>query len=323
MSSLRIGILVDSLLKQQYLGNLVVQAGHQVGYTSILAIDLCLPNLTPMDVWVVDLADSGDTDDADGSHAAIMLLLEDLLEQTQIPVILNEDIAFQHGSAEHNDWVRRMLERLERLSGDVNLQQATSANEVWVLAASTGGPAAVKEFIKYLPAGLNIAFVYVQHIDPGQAEPLLKMMTSAGYYPGTIARQGMVLANNTLTLITPGHSVSIHNNGTLVFGSKPWGGFYAPSIDQVAANVARVYRQCCGMIIFTGMGDDGAASSRLIKQQGGKVWVQTPADCTIASMPEAALAIGSVSLVGTPRELAVALAALKLPALAKIAQAKK
>jgi chemosensory pili system protein ChpB (putative protein-glutamate methylesterase) len=310
---LRIGILADTLLKQQYLANVVMQAGHEIGYSCV--IDTAAPFLAAsisIDVWVIDLAEAIDSSGPDSNkQTAVMALLEELLEQTDIPVIVNEDIEFKKDSADHNHWIRRMLLRLERLSGDINLQHASSANEVWVLAASTGGPAAVKEFIKHLPAHLDIAFLYVQHIDSGQAEPLVKLMSNAGHYPGRVAKQGIVLTNNTLTLITAGPSVNIHDNGTLVFSKKPWGGCYSPSIDQVAANVARVYRKRCGMIIFSGLGNDGTASGKLMKQLGGLVWVQTPANCTSASMPDAALAAEIVSLVGTPQELALALSAHK------------
>ncbi|RYZ78779.1 MAG: chemotaxis protein CheB, partial [Moraxellaceae bacterium] len=180
-----------------------------------------------------------------------------------------------------------------------------------------GGPAAVKEFIQQLPANLNVAFVYVQHIDTGQAETLIKMMSNAGHYPARIAKNGTVLINNTLTLVTAERSISIHENGTLVVNKSRWNGFYSPSINQVAANIARVYRQHSGIIVFTGMGDDGAASCRLIKQQGGKVWVQTPEQCTISSMPDAALKTKSVSFTGNPIELAAALTKLKQSAVKK------
>jgi chemosensory pili system protein ChpB (putative protein-glutamate methylesterase) len=317
-TGLNIGILVDSPLKQQYLGNMVVQAGHNIGFAYVLKINASLPSLAqPVDAWVVDVSEPDDSEDGcenkeDGEQkAAMVALLDDLLEQTQVPVIVNDDTELTQGSPEYNDWVRRMLQRLERLSGDISLQAGGGASEVWVLAASTGGPAAVKDFLKQLPPELKVAFVYVQHIDSGQAETLVKMMSGAGRYPVSIAKQGSVLCDNTITLITADRSVNIHDNGTLVVSKNPWGGCYSPSIDQVTANVARVYRQRSGIIIFSGMGDDGAASSRLIKQQGGKVWVQSPEQSTIASMPEAAIAAGTVSFIGTPPELADALAKLK------------
>lgn len=311
-TGLSIGILVDSPLKQQYLSNMVVQAGHNIGFVTVLKINAPLPSLAqPVDAWVVDVSEPDDDEDDCEQKAALVALLDELLEQTHLPVIVNDATELTQGSPEYNDWVRRMLQRLERLNGDINLQAGSGASEVWVLAASTGGPAAVKDFLKQLPPKLKVAFVYVQHIDSGQADTLVKMMSSAGHYPVSIAKQGSVLCDNTITLVTADCSVNIHDNGTLVVSKNPWGGCYSPSIDQVTANVARVYRQRSGIIIFSGMGDDGAASSRLIKQQGGKVWVQAPEQSTIASMPQAAIATGTVSFMGTPPELADALAKLK------------
>lgn len=303
---------MDSPLKQQYLGNMVVQAGHKIGFTYVLHVNAPLPSLEQqVDAWVVDVNDPDDGGEDSTQKAAMVAFVDDLLEQAYVPVVVNDAVELTQGSADYNNWVRRMLQRLERLSGDISLQAGGGASEVWVLAASTGGPAAVKDFLKQLPPQLNIAFVYVQHIDSGQAETLVKMMNGAGSYAASIAKQGSVLSDNTITLVTADRSVNIHDNGTLVVGKNPWAGYYSPSIDQVTANVARVYRQRSGIIVFSGMGDDGAASCRLIKQQGGKVWVQTPAQSTIASMPEAAIATGTVSFTGSPPELADALATLK------------
>lgn len=329
MTELSIGILVDSPLKQQYLSGIVLQAGHSVGCAYVVtpaeepndaATEFAAPELPALadcvvDAWIVDVK-APDEPDHHGPHSALRALLDELLEQSQVPVIVNDACELPQSSAEYQHWVRRVLQRLERLSGDINLQSGSRAREVWVLGASTGGPAAVKDFLQALPANLNIAFLYVQHIDSGQAQTLVKMMSKAGHYPVSIAKRGLVLMANSITLISADCRVNIHDNGTLLVTKAPWGGYYSPSIDQVAANVARVYRQHSGMIIFSGMGDDGALSSRLIKQQGGRVWVQTPAQSTIASMPEAAIATGTVSFIGTPPELAHALSKLKQERLA-------
>ena len=226
-------------------------------------------------------------------------------------MILSDSSEFVAGSDDHTAWSRRISLRLQRLRGDINLQQAEPARELWVLGASTGGPAAVKRFLAALPANLGIAFLYVQHIDANQAVTLNRMMTNAGSYPALVASQGLVLEANSLTLITAKDSVELLANGTLMVNyGQAWKGDYAPSIDQVAANAAQVYRERSGLIIFTGMGDDGAASCRIVKQVGGQVWAQSPNDCTSDSMPVSALATGCVGLSGTPEYLARALAKL-------------
>src|SRR6187551_399557 len=296
---LQLGILVDSTHKQQSLTQLVTQSGHTVGCHLLLsAHEAANQQLVTqeMDAWVVDVAE----DYCDDEH-----LLEQLFAQSRVPIILSDSSEFAPGSEDHSAWLRRTGLRLQRLHGDINLQQADPANELWVLAASTGGPAAVKRFLAQLPANLGIAFLYVQHIDAKQAVTLNRMMSNAGSYPAMVATQGVVLEANSLTLVTARDSVEILENGTLVVNyGQSWKGSYAPSIDQLAANAARIYRERCGLIIFTGMGDDGAASCRLIKQLGGKAWVQSPDDCTSDSMPVSALATGCVHLSGTPEYLA-------------------
>lgn len=301
MSGLRLGILVDSLSKQQSLTTMIAQAGHEVAYRALVSIAPEELNLA-VDAWIVDsAADSelGD-DDADERNRA----LDFLLENAKVPVILSDSSECTPGTEAHAAWLRRMAQRLEHLSGEVNLQQVPRATHVWVLAASTGGPAAVKEFLAELPGDLGLAFIYVQHIDSHYTTTLVRMMNAAGRYPAELATHGAVLQPDSLVLVTADRRVDILDNGTLALTRELWGGRYAPSIDQVVANVARSYRERAGLIIFTGMGDDGAASSRLIKQQGGQVWVQSPGSCTSPSMPESALATNCVSYLGTPVELA-------------------
>lgn len=299
---LRLGTLVDSAPKQQVLAQLIANSGHMVAHQFVLGQATQVVEDADLDAWLIDVADD---------YVDEQLLLEHLFSHSRIPVILSDSSEFMAGTEEHTAWLRRTSTRLQRLRGDINLQQAIPASEVWVLAASTGGPAAVKRFLAALPPNLGIAFIYVQHIDAHQAVTLNRMMTNAGSYPALVASQGLVLEANSLTLVTARDSVELLANGTLVVNyGQPWKGDYAPSIDQVAANAARIYRERSGVIIFTGMGDDGAASCRIVKQVGGQVWAQSPDDCTSDSMPVSALATGCVGLSGTPEYLAKALAKL-------------
>lgn len=301
MAGLRIGLLVDTALKRQYLALSAREAGHEL-MASLLLSDC------PSDVTVPDSADAWVVDVALDPEADPPAPVQALLEYSDAPLIISDSSEYRPGSEEHNAWLKRTLAKLRQLAGDINLRQVPRAQELWVLAASTGGPAAVKRFLASLPPDLNVAFVYVQHIDTSYTGTLVRMM-SQSHYPAALASDGAVLQANQTLIVTACERVDLLDNGTLATAKEPWGGPYAPSVDQLVANAARVYGERLGLIVFTGMGDDGAAACRLVRQRGGRVWAQTPDSCTSASMPDAALATGTVETTGTPVELANSLSA--------------
>lgn len=312
MAGLCLGILVDDEHKLHYLKMAVLEAGYRV-YCSMLVPNVAGETEAPViafddsidvesiDAWLVDVTHDDEDNEAQWSKS-----LQDLLAG-DVPVVLSDSGEFAVGTEDHMDWFRRLRQNLQRLQGEINLQFAEVATSVWVLAASTGGPAAIREFLQQLPAELNIAFLYVQHIDEGHESTLLNMVNKESQYPAYAVEQGMVLQANTVTIIDPKYRTEILNNGTFLIHAESWSGPCQPSIDQLVANLARSLSCSHGLIIFTGMGNDGTASCRLIKQKKGQVWVQSPESCVSSSMPESALQTACVDRTGTPKELAEAL----------------
>ncbi len=100
MSALRIGILVDSSLKHQYLSNMVQQAGHSIGCAHIVKLDMALPNLAPpavsavaapvidlsevdvsgVDAWIVDVREPDEHEAEREQHTALRAFLDGLLQ---------------------------------------------------------------------------------------------------------------------------------------------------------------------------------------------------------------------------------------------------
>lgn len=296
MPGIAVALLVDSEIKGQYLAMSVREAGHRLVATLTLAqAREQSPEQIPADAWLVDLA----CDPEDESPAG----LQTLLEQGRVPVIVSDSSDCRPGSDAHGAWLRRTLDKLRQLTGEINLQSVPRAEQLWVLAASAGGPAAVKRFLSELPPGLGLAFLYIQHIDTGYVDTLVRMMGQTPY-PAALASNGAVLQADRVLMVESERRVDLLDNGTLSVSDEPWAGPYAPSVDQMVANAARVYGERLGLIVFSGMGDDGASASRLVRRSGGQVWAQTPDDCTASSMPESALATGAVTASGSPEELA-------------------
>src|SRR5690606_34469473 len=186
---------------------MIAQAGHSIAFRALVSIaPEDLPDLDrAVDAWIVDSASDSTADSevlGENPDVQANAALDFLLENTKVPVILSDSSDCVPGSEAHAAWLRRMTQRLEHLSGEVNLQQMPRATSVWVLAASTGGPAAVKEFLAELPGDLGLAFVYVQHIDSHYTTTLVRMMNAAGRYAAGLASHGAVLQPDSLVLVT-------------------------------------------------------------------------------------------------------------------------
>jgi chemosensory pili system protein ChpB (putative protein-glutamate methylesterase) len=300
VTELQVGLVVDTASKQIPLTQLILQAGHRVACHWVLSSGQA-PQMSQPQVWLLDISSDyeGESD-----------LVDQLLNQDLVPVLLIDSSEAGNQLDAQAIWMKRTQQRLQQLAGDIELHKQKAAVECWILAASTGGPAAVKAFIQALPENLPFAFVYIQHIDPKQGESLARSLSKSSTYSCEPAEHGAVLSAGKIMLLTSRERVEVMNNKTLcVHKNSFWSGSYIPSINQLVANIAHIYKQSCGLIIFTGMGDDGAASCRLLNQQGGTVWAQTPESSTSDSMPNAAIATNCVSFTGTPEQLAQALAA--------------
>ncbi|WP_288371200.1 chemotaxis protein CheB [uncultured Marinobacter sp.] len=319
-----IGIVSDVVLQRHRLQEATGKFGLEVSFSGGPERLIDYPGFPDAALWLVTLADEAD-------HPA---LFEHLLEQTEAPVLFGVDQAPKPGTIDYVRWERRLLHKLEKQLG--HLEKLDSANdieeladtckasveapalpqwitpaapgsiaeEVWILGASLGGPAAVKAFLDHLPAGLPVGFVYAQHIDDNFTEVLTRVLGRHAHYQLKRAEEGYRVRNGDVVLMPVEQEWSFAGDGSLTATGKPWPGPYGPSIDQVLLNVADHYRERCHAILFSGMGNDGAIAAPLLKKQGSRIWVQDSASCGNSSMPESVAATGCTSFCGTPDQLA-------------------
>ncbi|MDS1310860.1 chemotaxis protein CheB [Marinobacter xiaoshiensis] len=275
-------------------------------------------------LWLVTLEDEAD-------HPA---LFDYLLDNTEAPVLFGLDQAPGAGSTEYFRWERRLLGKLEQELGDLSQLDSKAsieeleaepsespesselpqwltpaapgsvAEDIWVLCASLGGPAAVKAFLDCLPPGLPVGFVYAQHIDGNFAEVLTRVLGRHAHYKLQHAQENYRVKNGDVVLMPVEHEWKFSATGALTELDTPWPGPYSPSIDQVLLNTADNYGSHCHVILFSGMGNDGAIAAPLLKAYGSRIWVQESTSCGNSSMPDSVAATGCTSFTGTPEQLA-------------------
>lgn len=187
-------------------------------------------------------------------------------------------------------------------------QYNDEVTRVWVLGASLGGPAAVKEFLDVMPENLPIAFILAQHIDKGFQKILSQVLARHSHFEVSKETIGQKVEYGKV-YIAPVEQVIDFEAGRIVGKGETWQGPYSPSIDQVMRICSEYYGAHCGTILFSGMGSDGAIYAPEQVKNGGCVWAQTADTCASSSMPDSARQTGCVTYSGSPKQLALQLIA--------------
>ena len=72
---------------------------------------------------------------------------------------------------------------------------------------------------------------------------------------------------------------------------------FRPSGNYLFQSVAQAFNASAIAVIMTGMGHDGVAGLRAIREAGGCVFAQAPASCVVNGMPGAAISANVVDKV--------------------------
>ena len=180
------------------------------------------------------------------------------------------------------------------------------------IGASTGGPAAVAEILRNLPADFPIPILILIHI----AEPFGRLLEewldkqSLLRVSYAVDREDLPEAGHGRVLLAPpGHHVVLSANQVHLTNQEPRNSC-RPSVDVLFESVAREIGAQSIACLLTGMGRDGAQGLLAIRWAGGRTLAQDEATSTIFGMPQEAIRIGAAERVVGLHEVASSLVAL-------------
>jgi two-component system CheB/CheR fusion protein len=177
------------------------------------------------------------------------------------------------------------------------------------IGASAGGLEPLTRFFDHIPADTGIAFVVVQHLSPDFKSLMDELLARHTKLPIHLVEDGIPVHANQIYLIPPRKEMII-SGGRLLLSDNDRQQELSLPIDIFFRSLA----QDCGgravAIVLSGGGSDGAVGVKAIKEAGGLVLVQDPAEAAHGSMPRAAIATHAADLVLPVRDLAAQLADL-------------
>lgn len=320
--NIRIAITSDSINHRNYLQKSMEHSGIQV----VLNESLTEKFISKLDNISSDVV-LFDVEALEDEH---LEYLDQLLEQTKIPVIINDVSALTLNEPKvSSKWNTKLLQKIADITGrnsweedfskvelferkehSINKSKNDLAKNVWVLGASLGGPDALKRFLSEIPIDLPVTFIVAQHIGENFVSLLAEQLDRYTEFRVFVPNVGHVVRHHEVLVTPTDKRLVINPIGAIEFRDITEQTQYTPSINSAISDAVQRYKKNTGAIIFSGMCDDGVSGCEILVSKGGQVWLQDPESCVISAMPESVAKKVPVSFTGTPEMLAKQLVSL-------------
>lgn len=184
-------------------------------------------------------------------------------------------------------------------------------HRVLAIGASTGGPAAVVEILRALPAPCPVPILLVIHIGQPFGAAFAEWLDRQSGHRVSSAVSGIKLdsAGGRAHLAPPDKHLAIRE-GELVLTTDPERHSCRPSVDVLFESLARETGSSVVACLLTGMGRDGAQGLLDIRRAGGRTIAQDEETSVVYGMPREAALLGAVERVLPLHEIGPVLAEL-------------
>lgn len=175
------------------------------------------------------------------------------------------------------------------------------------IGASAGGLSALQSLFDRIDSDTGAAYVVVQHLAPNYQSIMAELLAkhtqmSVEEIALDVHGEAIVPLPNHVYLIPPGKDLTLCD-GRLVIHQRQGQSAFSLPIDKFFSSLAREKKDESVAIILSGTGSDGSRGIGDIKENGGLIFVQSPANAAFDGMPHAAIRTGLVDAILTVEEI--------------------
>jgi chemotaxis response regulator CheB len=164
------------------------------------------------------------------------------------------------------------------------------------IGASTGGPPALATILAELPRDLPAAVLVVQHMAEGFVEGLARWLDGVCPLPVMVAVDGERIIPGQVYLAPANQNLLVRPGFRVGLTDPPAGQYHVPGVDVTFRSVAEFSGQNAVGVLLTGMGRDGAAGLKVLRDVGAFTIGQDESTSVVWGMPAAAQELDAVDV---------------------------
>lgn len=176
-------------------------------------------------------------------------------------------------------------------------------SQIVTIAASTGGPAALRSFLSVLPINFKPPVIVAQHLAPGFEDDFAKWLSQGIQLKARVAVDGEQLKEGEVLIGRSGCDLYVLNKNRINQRKAPKLGYH-PSADVLFSSAASAFGNGVTAVILSGIGSDGTEGARAVSAANGTVMAQDAASSVVYGMPGAVTNAGLARITGSPKYLA-------------------
>jgi two-component system chemotaxis response regulator CheB len=178
------------------------------------------------------------------------------------------------------------------------------------IGASTGGPPVLQGILGALPKDFPVPILIVQHIADGFLAGMADWLNQTTPLQVQIGSHGIRPLAGHVYLAPDDFHMCLASNGAIVLNREPPVNHLRPCVATLFGSMAETLGSAAVGVLLTGMGKDGAAELKLMRDRGAVTIAQDQKSSAVHGMPGAAIALGGATHVLNADAIAAVLISL-------------
>ena len=189
-------------------------------------------------------------------------------------------------------------------------QRAPAEIKLIGIGASTGGPPVLQTILAGLPKDFPAPVLVVQHIAHGFLTGMAEWLNQTTGLQIQLASYGTTPLPGHVYLAPDDFHMGVSAGGAIVLTREEPENHLRPAVSFLFRSLAEAYGPNALGVLLTGMGKDGAAELKLMRDKGAITIAQDRESSVVHGMPGEAIALGGATQVLPADKIAAALVAL-------------